>query len=263
MRRLFCVAAFSNTPQSGNPAGVCILTEPMDSEAMQNLAKEMSFSEISFAEKLGVDRYRLRIFAPRKEVDLCGHATLATAHILWETGNVLTESIIFETRSGELKAFKRDTRIRVDLPLSKPIVAIPPDGMLGALGLAHFTEAFKGADDYVFVIDEEKALEKLSPDFASISKIRCRGVAITAPANDINTDFVSRCFYPSLGINEDPVTGSAHCILGPYWANRLGKNNLLARQISERGGSMEVEVTNTQVYLTSSAVTMWEGTIKG
>jgi PhzF family phenazine biosynthesis protein len=261
--RLFCVDAFTDKPFSGNPAAVCIVVAPMDDGTKQCLAAEMNLSETAFPEKIADGRYSLRWFTPETEIDLCGHATLATAHILWEMKETESEEIVFETRSGELKAAKIKDGIRLDFPLIQPIATNTPEGLMEALGLNHCVEIFYGGEDYVVVVDGETTVKELAPDFAALSKIDCRGVVVTAPAHDDETDFVSRCFFPRLGINEDPVTGSSHCTLGPHWASKFGKTTLRARQISKRGGSLVVEVGDDRVGLTGSAITVWEGALRG
>jgi len=256
--RIFQVDAFTHRAFAGNPAAVCILTEPRDAIWMQNVAREMNLSETAFLLRQE-DGYELRWFTPSVEVDLCGHATLASAHILWEH-NLLPPSMEarFHTRSGLLTAECRGDWIELNFPAT-PDWPVSAPSMLGeALGVtAKYTG--KSRFDYLFEVDSEDTVRNLKPDFNLLRKIVARGVIVTSQATSPGYDFVSRFFAPGAGIDEDPVTGSAHCCLGPFWSKRLGKNQLLAYQASRRGGTVRVRVAGERVYLSGQAITVLRG----
>jgi PhzF family phenazine biosynthesis protein len=248
------IDAFTSEPFAGNPAGVCLIEKAADEHWMQNVAAEMNLSETAFLYR--VERgYNLRWFTPAAEVKLCGHATLASAHFLFQEGRVPRESAIsFFTKSGELKARLDNGWIELDFPASKITAAPPPEGLLDALGaVAHYVG--KSSFDYLVEVESEQTVRLLAPDFASIARLPVRGVIVTAKSTG-EYDFVSRFFAPAVGVNEDPVTGSAHCALGPYWQTKLGKSSFLAYQASKRGGVMKVRVTGDRVYLSGQAVTV-------
>lgn len=249
------VDAFTNKPFRGNPAGVCVLTEPADEHWMQQVATEMNLSETAFVHAIN-DGFALRWFTPTLEVDLCGHATLACAFVLWETGVIPRgQHCRFMTRSGWLHCSERNGWIEMDFP-AKPCAQFTiPGDLLRALDC---TPVFTGSNgmDYLVELSSPDALRALQPDFVAISRLPCRGVIVTARGDSAEFDFVSRFFAPAAGINEDPVTGSAHCALGPYWASRLGKNDLTGFQASRRGGVIKVRVDGDRVLLSGQAVLM-------
>jgi predicted PhzF superfamily epimerase YddE/YHI9 len=255
---LFHVDAFTNKPFAGNPAAVCILTEHRDDVWMQNVAREMNLSETAFLQKRS-DGFDLRWFTPTVEVNLCGHATLASAHVLWENG-ILKENqqARFHTRSGILTAERKDKWIELDFPvLPDNRIAIPK--RLGKILGARPSYVGRNRMDYLAEVGSEKIVRKMKPDFAQLAELPCRGLIVTAPAASKPYDFVSRFFAPRVGINEDPVTGSAHCCLGPYWQRRLRKNEFLAQQVSPRGGIIRVRVGNRRVNISGEAVTVLRG----
>jgi PhzF family phenazine biosynthesis protein len=252
---IYQVDSFSNKPFAGNPAGVCILSEAANEEWMQLVALEMNLSETAFLhpEK---DGYRLRWFTPTVEVDLCGHATLASAHILWETGSSPHNAEIrFHTNSGLLKARWDDPWIRMVFPNEAAETVTIPKDLTVALG-ASPVYAGKNRFGYLLVFDNESIVRQMEPDFSLLKKVPPGVAMVTAPADSQEFDFVSRCFVPGLGINEDPVTGSAHCCLGPYWSEQLGKTKLMADQASHRGGVVEVDVRGDRIILGGQAVTV-------
>ena len=234
-RKIFQVDSFTSEPFKGNPAGVCILDKPADAGWMQRVALEMNLSETAFLVP-EVNRYGLRWFTPAVEVDLCGHATLASAHVLWETGLAGRDKTLkFDTRSGELTATWEDPLIRMNFPTLPPEPVSPPEGLLESLGAkADYTG--RNRDDYIILVGSETEVRKMEPDFTLMKSIETRGVIVTSTADDPKIDFVSRFFGPSAGVDEDPVTGSAHTCLGPFWADRLGKEQLVGYQASARGG---------------------------
>lgn len=254
--KLYQVDAFTDTPFSGNPAAVCIL-DRMPAEAwMQNIAREMNLAETAFLVR-EEDAFHLRWFTPVYEVDLCGHATLASAHTLWETGLLEpSEKAVFRTRSGQLIARMKGDQIELDFPDEAPSQQNPPPGLLAALNVE---PVFTGANrmDQFVVVKDEHIVRSLQPDLFALSKVDMRGVIVTAPAENKPYDFVSRFFAPGAGVDEDPVTGSAHCCLAPYWVGRLGRNPLKAFQASARGGSLEVACHEGRVLLRGRAVTVF------
>ena len=253
--QIFQVDAFTDEPFKGNPAAVCILPAPRDDMWMQNVAREMNLSETAFLVKQS-DGYKLRWFTPAVEVKLCGHATLASAHILW-TEQFLNpnEQARFHTLSGPLTAERKGEWIELDFPAMPPKKARPPRELMKALGVKP-KYVGKSREDYLVEVDSERTVRKLKPDFQLLSSLPVRGVAVTAAAETEPYDFVSRFFAPQVGINEDPVTGSAHCSLGPYWHKRLQKNEFLAYQASFRGGEVSVRVADERVYLGGKAITV-------
>ena len=253
---MYQVDAFADRVFTGNPAAVCPLTEWLPDDTMLRIADENNLSETAFfvAEQSG---YRLRWFTPEEEVDLCGHATLATAHVLFEQIGLQQEQITFYTRSGDLVVTKADAGYQMDFPATMPEAVVAPEQLVEALMVT--PEQILAAYDYVVVLPSEQALSELTPDFTLLSKLDLRGVLVTAPGDEV--DFVSRCFFPKLRIDEDPVTGSAHCELAPYWSRRLGKSKLIAKQLSKRTGLVTCEVVGERVFLTGSAVDYMQGTI--
>lgn len=256
--RYFVVDAFTDRPFSGNPAAVVPIPARRDDAWLQNVAMEMNLSETAFLLK-EADGYRLRWFTPKVEVDLCGHATLASAHVLWTCGGVDPAATInFHTRSGRLRADYKDGMIELDFPTTPPVEASPPDGLLDALG-ADAKYVGKSQFDWLIEIDTEEAVRQLAPDFARLARIDGRGAIVTARSTEPSHDFASRFFAPRAGIDEDPVTGSAHCCLGPYWQARQGKSQFVAHQVSARGGVLCVRVAGDRTFLGGKAVTVLRG----
>jgi len=255
------VDAFTDKPFSGNPAAVCVLEGERDRLWMQQVAREMNLSETAFVLRRG-EHWALRWFTPTVEVDLCGHATLATAHVLWDTDLAPPDlALSFRTRSGELHAKREGSRIWLDFPALIAAWADAPPLLTDALGARPVAVA-KYTFDYLVELDSEAAVRDLTPDIAMLAGVQARGVVVTAVATTPGFDFVSRFFAPQSGVPEDPVTGSAHCALAPYWAERLGKTRMLAYQASARGGIVEVEVAGDRVMLGGKAVTVVEGTMR-
>jgi PhzF family phenazine biosynthesis protein len=252
---IYQVDSFTNHPFAGNPAGVCLLAEPAQPEWMQNIAREMNLSETAFLVRQ-TDGFDLRWFTPAAEVRLCGHATLASAHILWQTGVLAHgEEARFHTLSGLLAATQHADWIEMDFP-SRPARPVqPPAGLADALG-AQFDYIGRDADDYLVELESEAAVRTLRPDITSLGKLPVRGTIVTARATDPRYDFVSRFFAPAVGVSEDPVTGSSHCCLTPYWAEKLEKTEMLAYQASARGGILRVRLAGARVLLSGQAVTV-------
>jgi PhzF family phenazine biosynthesis protein len=254
----FLVDAFAEGPFTGNPAGVCLLTEGRDEAWMQNVATEMNQAETAFLLPMP-GGFALRWFTPTAEVELCGHATLASAHILWETGTLEPEEVAnFSTRSGVLRAKREGDGIALDFP-SEPAHDVPlPPSLANALGAE---PVFVGANqmDLLVELRSEAEVRALTPDLLSIGSLPYRGVIVTAASADPAYDFVSRFFAPAFGVPEDPATGSAHCCLGPYWSKRLEKDDVLGFQASRRGGTIRVAVRGERVILVGAARTVLVG----
>jgi PhzF family phenazine biosynthesis protein len=252
------VDAFAAHAFAGNPAAVCLLPEARDAAWMQSVAREMNLSETAFLVRRD-DGFELRWFTPALEVDLCGHATLASAHVLWESG-VLgpSEAARFHTRSGLLTAEKRDDWIEMVFPATPDVAADPPAGFAEALGA---TPVYFGRSrfDVIAELTSEDELRALSPDFGALGRLPVRGVIVTARSSSPQRDFVSRFFAPAAGVLEDPVTGSAHCCLTPYWSRKLGKRELVAHQLSARGGELRLRNEGDRVVLGGQAVTVLRG----
>ncbi len=251
------VDAFSDKLFCGNPAAVCPLNEWLSDDIMQNLAFENNLSETAFFVK-EEDNFRLRWFTPATEVKLCGHATLAASHILFTELNYSEKEIGFNSLSGLLKVIRTDdNKIQLDFPSNPPeqITDIPV-GLFQGLGVNE-SPVYKTSFDYMVVLPSQKHVEVLQPDFKILGMIKARGVIATAQAED--ADFVSRCFYPQSGINEDPVTGSAHTITVPYWSVKLNKTKLKAIQLSKRRGYLECELKGDRVLMTGNAITYSKG----
>jgi PhzF family phenazine biosynthesis protein len=255
---IYQVDAFADTLFAGNPAAVCLLPGPRDAEWMQHVAMEMNLSETAFLHPER-DGYRLRWFTPAVEVDLCGHATLASAHVLWEQDRLLSGAQArFYTRSGLLTADRHADGIELDFPATPAEPAPPPAGLVEALGA---TPRFTGKTrfDYFLEFDSEATVRGLKPDFAALAKLPVRGVIVTAKAATPGFDFVSRFFAPATGVPEDPATGSSHCALAPYWSGKLGKQEMRGYQASPRGGVISVRITGPRVRLRGNAVTVLRG----
>ena len=259
--QLFQVDAFTNQPFKGNPAAVCLLFEPREAEWMQQIAAEMSLSETAFLlQEEGF--YHLRWFTPLTEVDLCGHATLASAHVLWEEGHLPpNQAAQFKTRSGLLTASRKEDLVLLDFPAEPEMPADPPLDLCCALGVMP-RYVGKNRFDYLVELDSEEMLLDLKPDFRLLASIEMRGVMVTCRASSLEYDFVSRFFAPRSGIDEDPVTGSAHCCLGPFWRKRLNKDQLLGYQVSARGGLVQVRVGGDRVFLGGEAITIFRGELE-
>ncbi len=258
--RIFQVDSFTNKPFTGNPAGVCILPEDIPDSEMLNIAKEMNLPETAFLQGNGVG-YNLRWFTPHTEIELCGHATLASAHILWATGDLSPDEIVrFDTLSGELTAKKNGEWIDLDFPAEYETNADTPVEITDALGVQPIYVG-KNRFDYLVEVESEEMVRNIKPNFDLLKKVPSRGIIVTSKADTGKYDFVSRFFAPAIGVDEDPVTGSAHCCLGPYWKSRLNKSQFEAFQLSERGGVVRVEVKSDRVILSGQAVTVIEGEI--
>ena len=263
---LFQVDAFTKAPFTGNPAAVCVLDSFPSDGWMLNFALEMNLSETAFIHSID-NGFALRWFTPGGEVDLCGHATLATAHTLWTEGFVdgSTDVLRFETRSGDLFAHRESQpadalEIRLDFPSTPPDPVSPPDGLLEAL---RTTAEYVGKSrfDYLVRVASANVVRNLVPDFAALAKVEARGVMVTSLADTDDYDFISRFFCPGLNINEDPVTGSAHCCLAPFWGELLGKTEMMAYQASPRGGEIALRLVDDRVYLTGQARTVFRGAL--
>jgi predicted PhzF superfamily epimerase YddE/YHI9 len=249
------VDAFTDRPFAGNPAAVCILPAARPDAWMRDVAREMNLSETAFLvpEDGG---YRLRWLTPAVEVDLCGHATLASAHVLWEDGHLPPgRQARFHTRSGPLLADRRGSWIEMDFPAKIAAPVEPPAGLLSALGVQAKAVA-RNQFDYLVELDSEERVRAAAPDFTALKRVGARGIIVTAPAAGAGFDFVSRFFAPGSGIDEDPVTGSSHCALGPYWAERMAKREFTACQASARGGVVKVRLQGDRVILGGQAVTV-------
>jgi PhzF family phenazine biosynthesis protein len=254
------VDAFADKAFAGNPAAVCILQQPRDASWMQNVAREMNLSETAFLVKRE-QGYDLRWFTPAVEVDLCGHATLASAHVLWEQGKLRpSEPVCFHTRSGVLTARKDGTWIEMDFPASpaRPEPAHEYQFVEAALGTK---VKFLGRSrfDYFVEVESENAVRSLRPDLTKIGELHTRGLIVTSRASSPDCDYVSRFFAPAAGVAEDPVTGSAHCCLGPYWKEKLGRDNLTGYQASARGGYVRTRCEGDRVILSGQAITVMHG----
>ncbi|HSP16776.1 MAG TPA: PhzF family phenazine biosynthesis protein [Thermoanaerobaculia bacterium] len=260
--RLLQIDAFTDQPFRGNPAAVCLLDRERDSTWMQNVGAEMNLSETAFLLPRD-DGWSLRWFTPAVEVDLCGHATLASAHALFSEGLLKpNETARFHTRSGLLTAKRDGEWIELNFPAMLDTPAEAPPGLLESLGVKKPAYVGRNKFDYLIEVSSEEEVRALDPDHTGLRKIPVRGVIVTSRAANGSHDFVSRFFAPGSGIDEDPVTGSAHCCLAPYWAKRLGKNELLAYQASRRGGMLRVRLDGDRVRLGGRAVTILRGELQ-
>lgn len=256
------VDAFTSKPFAGNPAAVCILSKAPEERWMRDVAREMNLSETAFLVPQD-GGFSLRWFTPAVEVDLCGHATLASAHVLWEEGHLAAGAQArFHTRSGLLLAERRGDWIEMDFPAKVETAADSPAGLAEALGLQ---PSYVGRNqfDYLVEVESAEALRSAQPDHSVLRKLPVRGIIVTARSDTPEFDFISRFFAPGSGVDEDPVTGSAHCCLGPYWSKRLGKTELVAYQASARGGVVRVRCAGDRVYLGGQAVTVLRGELMG
>jgi PhzF family phenazine biosynthesis protein len=255
---IFQVDAFTDKPFAGNPAAVCILPGPREDSWHQAVAAEMNLAETAFLTKQG-DGFRLRWFTPKVEVALCGHATLASAHVLFQEGLARPdETIRFHTQSGVLTAKRKGDEIELDFPLEPDAPIDPPANLAKALGVP-LKYVGKNRFDYLVEVDSEATLRTLTPDFKLLMTVTQRGAIVTSRSSEPRFDFMSRFFAPGVGIDEDPVTGSAHCCLGAYWQRQLGKSEFLAFQASARGGIVRVRVDKKRAYLGGKAVTVLKG----
>jgi len=252
----FHVDAFTGKPFTGNPAGVCLLDEWLAGGLLQNIATENNLSETAFVVPEG-DTYALRWFTPTVEIALCGHATLAAAFVLKLVRPNLPALISFDTKSGILTVTRKEDLFYLDFP-SRPAVPCPVPPELSA-GLGAEPVAVYKSRDYLAVFEDEQQIRSIRPDFGHLSRLDCLGTIVTAPGREV--DFVSRFFAPGAGVPEDPVTGSSHCTLIPYWAQQLGKNDFVARQLSRRGGELLCENRGERVRMGGRAVLYHSGTI--
>ena len=252
------IDAFAEKPFSGNPAAVCLLEQPAEEKWMQLIAREMNLSETAFL----VQRdggFDLRWFTPLAEVKLCGHATLASAHFLWEQGRLRADQPArFFTKSGVLTAQKKGTTIEMDFPATPPAPESDFSDLESALGLKARYVGRSGFD-YLVEVESEQAVRTFKPNFEKISGLQARGLIVTSQSYDSHYDFVSRFFAPAVGVNEDPVTGSAHCCLGPFWKERLGRDDLLGYQASARGGFVRTRCACDRVFISGRAITVMRG----
>lgn len=257
---LFVIDAFTDKPFGGNPAAVCLLDRWPPDEWLQLVGREMNLSETAFLVPRGGNEFELRWFTPRVEVALCGHATLASAHALWESGHAPLEILAFHTRkSGRLTATPLPSgEIELDFPAKPATPCAPPPGLFDALGIQTAVTA-RNEFDYLAELLSEVRLRALRPDFGKLAATECRGVIATARSTDPRFDFVSRFFAPRAGINEDPVTGSAHCCLAEWWGEKLKRTEMVGFQASERGGIVRVARDRGRVKLSGRAVTVMRG----
>jgi PhzF family phenazine biosynthesis protein len=256
--RLVQVDAFASEPFRGNPAAVCILDRERGAKWMQSVAADMNLAATAFLlRRDGV--FGLRWFTPTIEVALCGHATLASAHTLWSEGLYAEDAVRFDTKSGILTATRSGELIELDFPATPAEeLETPPDGLLAALGVTSARYTGRNKFDYLVEVPSESDVRALNPDHARLRKLPARGVIVTSRGEG-EYDFISRFFAPGSGIDEDPVTGSAHCCLAPYWSERLGRNELRAYQASPRGGEMRVRLDGDRVKMAGRAVTVLRG----
>ena len=255
---LYQVDAFTSTPFRGNPAAVVLLDGPAEPAWMQDVAREMNLSETAFVYASGAS-FNLRWFTPSVEVDLCGHATLAAAHVLWETGRLAAVDVAcFDTLSGRLTASKQNELIEMDFPALTAYTEAAPEGLTDALG-ADPVKVARNRLDYLVEVANEAIVRSLEPDLPAVARLPVRGVIVTSRSGTSGYDFVSRFFAPAAGVPEDPVTGPAHACLGPYWSSRLGKTALVGYQASARGGIVYVRIAGRRVVLAGGAVTVMRG----
>ncbi len=260
--KFWTIDSFTNQPFKGNPAGVCVVERFPDTVLMQQIANEINLSETTFVSHHSNQQYDIRWFTPVTEVELCGHATLAAAHALWHELKIAHEEIHFNSLSGILKASRTQHEITLDFPAYTHTPIAMPDHLATALGLTPIA-VHQAHDDWIIELAHFSDVVNLNPDINLLNQIDCRGIIVTASGeNHEKYDFVSRFFAPKVGVSEDPVTGSAHCKLAPYWAKRLNKNSMIAYQASKRGGVVKVRVAHDRVYLTGEAVTVIQGNLR-
>lgn len=257
----FIVDAFTEKAFGGNPAAVCILHEEKPSAWLQHVAAEFNLSETAFIQQIDQNYWGLRWFTPACEVKLCGHATLASAHVLLNELKLPYSDITFSTLSGDLKTTAFGDRLKLDFPRIQCTIINKELGDIDALGLNQ-RYAYHAGEDVILELENEQAVLQYQPDIAKITNINARGVILTAPSATKERDFVSRFFAPRFGVNEDPVTGSAHCSLGSLWSEKLGKNTLRAEQLSARRGILNLVVHENRVDLIGKCVTIMQGELK-
>lgn len=255
---IYHIDAFTDQLFKGNPAAVVPLNEWLPDETMLNIAAENNLAETAFYVKTD-DTFHLRWFTPKVEVDLCGHATVAAAYVIFNLQNYQEDKILFETRSGELTVTLNENWYTLNFPVDQYQIAVPPPALVESLNIS-MNEVYKGKTDYLVVVDSEDEVESLDFDIIILSTIPARGIIVTAPGNEV--DFVSRFFAPQSGIDEDPVTGSAHTTLIPYWADKLSKNVLTAKQLSHRGGYLRCELADDRVLIAGQARLYMQGEIE-
>ncbi|WP_313528884.1 PhzF family phenazine biosynthesis protein [Anaerotignum sp.] len=256
--KYYVVDAFAQSVFGGNPAGICVLEKPLPTETMQMIATENNLSETAFVYKNGFGNYDLRWFTPKAEIDLCGHATLGTAYVICHFVDPDVEKMAFSTLSGILTVKRKENRFEMDFPSRMPEKITITQEMIDAIGVKP-KEAYLSRD-LVLVFDDEKNVEKLNPDFQKVFELEV-GLGLVVTAKGTRYDFVSRCFYPKLGVNEDPVTGSAHSSLIPLWAEKLEKNSLVAKQVSKRGGVLTCCNVGERVEIGGEAILYLQGEI--
>jgi PhzF family phenazine biosynthesis protein len=256
--RLFQIDAFTDRVFGGNPAAVCPLDEWLPDTLMQQIAMENNLAETAFYVRTN-DHFDIRWFTPEVEVDLCGHATLAAAFVIFNSGHFVGPVIEFGSRSGRLRATRNGDFMTLDFPADSPVVSSAPEGLVEALGVPPL-EIYKGKTDYMLVYSAAGQIENMKPNMLRVADIDARGIIVTAPGDDV--DFVSRFFAPQSGIPEDPVTGSAHTTLTPYWAERLGRKELRARQLSKRGGRLRCRLAGDRVEISGQARAYMTGEIE-
>lgn len=255
---IWTVDAFTNQPFSGNPAAVVIVKDFPSDEICQNIATEMNLSETVFLKALGLDHFHIRWFTPTVEVDLCGHATLAAAHILFTEGEVVGQNIAFDSLSGSLFVTRSDAKITLNFPLQPVSGLFSSSELYELFNPTTIVQAVRAHDDVIVELTDEQTVRNLVLDTAIVNRINCRGLIVTAKGSH-PYDIVSRFFAPRVGVPEDPVTGSAHCKLADYWQKKLGKTELQAYQASSRGGIILIKIDGYRVYLTGTAITMMKG----
>lgn len=254
--KIWIVDAFTDQPYSGNPAAVTIVDQFPSDETCQKIAAEMNLSETAFIKRLNPDHFHLRWFTPKVEVKLCGHATLASAHILHQEKLCHGETLLFESLSGPLRVYSASSNYTLDFPLQKTGETI--DSPLIKNSFKEIIQAVQAHDDLIIEVADEEKVRKFVPHIGELEKINCRGIILTSKGTG-PYDFVSRFFAPKVGVNEDPVTGSAHCKLAHYWQQRLNKSDFLAYQVSQRGGELQISIIGDRVHLTGKAVTILKG----
>jgi len=256
---IYQVDAFSKTPFGGNPAAVMQMDSFLSDDVLLKIAKENNLSETAYIVKASQGEafdYHLRWFTPAVEVDLCGHATLAAAHVVLNITFPHINQVSFQTKSGLLTVTSEGDKLKMDFPIQGPEPCEPHTGLYGIIGQKP-KEIYKNNRDHLLVYESQDIVESLRPDFSQLKKLGEEGFVCTAPGND--HDFVSRCFFPAYNIDEDPVTGSAHVLSGPYWASKLGKKNLTACQISERRGSLWLEIKGDRIFISGYACLVMTG----
>ncbi|KTD57660.1 PhzF family phenazine biosynthesis protein [Legionella shakespearei] len=256
-QQMYQVDAFAGKLFGGNPAAVCPLTHWLDDELMQSIAAENNLSETAFIVPTG-EHYEIRWFTPNTEVALCGHATLASAFVLFEFLNYKHDEILFRSKSGELRVRKAGDLLQMDFPALTYTKIDPTPSLLEAVKV-NPVEVYESTFDMLFILDNEEEVTQANPDLQAIGKLNSRGIILSAPTN--RADVYSRCFYPGCDVPEDPVTGSAHCVIAPYWCNRLGKNSIHALQGGKRQGELWCEIRNDRVLLSGTCQLYLEGTI--